>query len=556
MAASPEPLYRRLTSGDPEGLDSIRTAVADARTSLADAAATTSSGALAAIRDWRGRSARSFAEKAQSSCATVWQRSRRLADVEAALAHAEVAYIVMARTAGATMGPWRNAQHLDDDLRDRLAAQTINALKSVRNSYDAQLGSAVSRLQGRDGWDSDGNADISGVNEGEPWTSQGLTYDGKNLLVTSYHDGDGDGHGDVDGLGEGQTQSRLTYVDHETGEEQGNVYLEDMPRPGGPPAQLGAPGPPSHSGGVATDGENVWVSSNGNVYIYDKSKLDRAANQSDPQPVQAENVVPVKAHSYVTYAEGKLFLGNYYENELYEYSVDDSGNPVDPKDPIPTPDNSQGVLVREDEFVFSSSNKLDGNLVTQDRDAIIPGLSRREIDLSGGDPGNEDGYDSHGNEELVEVDGEIIIAHESGAFGYGHNENSKDDEPELTRTPLEELGLDPDGALSAEEAGHEVSPSSLTTAARDFDAAASTLNGAARTLSGLQVVGHMLGKVPSAERFATAVTAHLTAAGQAVRGAAEDSADAAEGLVRSADSYRRVEDAARAAGERLGGLFG
>lgn len=129
------------------------------------------------------------------------------------------------------------------------------------------------------------------MNPGDPWTSQGLAHDGTNLLVTSYRDSDGEG--DQDDLPEGQTPSRLTYVDHESGEEWANVYLDDMPHPGGPPDQLAAAGPPTHSGGIATDGENVWVSSNGHVYLYDKADLDRAAQQGDDAPpVKAKDVIP------------------------------------------------------------------------------------------------------------------------------------------------------------------------------------------------------------------------------------------------------------------------
>lgn len=96
----------------------------------------------------------------------------------------------------------------------------------------------------------------------------------------------------------------------------------------------------------------------------------------------------------------------------------------------------------------------------------------------------------------------------------------------------------------------------MITAARDFDTAASTLDATARSLSGLQVVGHTLGQVPAADPFADTVTRRLANSGHAVQRASEDTADIAEGLVASADSYRRVEEVAQASAEQLGGLFG
>lgn len=166
---------------------------------------------------------------------------------------------------------------------------------------------------------------------------------------------------------------------------------------------------------------------------------------------------------------------------------------------------------------------------------------REEIELSGGEEGNEDGYDSHGIEELVEIDGEVVLAHESGAYGYGHNEWNKWDEPELTRISLEELGLDPDGALSSEDAGYETDPDSLTGAASTLDEATSTLQSTARSLSGLQMVPHLLGEVPAAATFAKAATQYIGAAGDTVRSGSEAVGGIADSLVSSADAYRRME---------------
>lgn len=549
----PEVLHAKLTSGDAGGIGDLAASLADAKSSLQNAAHTISTGAISAVDKWTGAAATKFVTKAKESSTAAAAVYQRLHTAETAITRAATAYAALQRTADAAIKPWRNATTTDDDEKRELAMLTIRNLMRVRSTYEAQLTSAAAGLSQRDtdiggggsgGWDSDGNADISGVNEGEPWTSQGLAYDGENLLVTSYLDSNGNGTGDgAGGLDPNEaTPSRLTYVDYETGEEQKNVYLD---------GDGGAAGPPTHSGGIATDGKHTWVSSNGYVYVYDKADLDNA-KPGDP-PVKAKDVVATPSHSYVSYAEGKLFVGDYTNNQLHELEVDpNTGSPgTEAVRTVETPNNVQGVLVRDDDFVFSSSDGHNGKLYRQDRD--VDGHSdwwnpsddgdneREEIELTGGEEGNEDGYDSHGIEELVEIDGEVVLAHESGAYGYGHNEWNKWDEPELTRISLDELGLDPDGALSSEDAGYETDPDSLTGAASALDEATSTLQSTARSLSGLQMVPHLLGEVPAAATFAKAATQYIGAAGDTVRSGSEAVGGIADSLVSSADAYRRME---------------
>lgn len=508
---NPEVLHAKLTSGDAGGIGDLAASLADAKSSLQNAAHTISTGAISAVDKWTGAAATKFVTKAKESSTAAAAVYQRLHTAETAITRAATAYAALQRTADAAIKPWRNATTTDDDEKRELAMLTIRNLMRVRSTYEAQLTSAAAGLSQRDtdiggggsgGWDSDGNADISGVNEGEPWTSQGLAYDGENLLVTSYLDSNGNGTGDgAGGLDPNEaTPSRLTYVDYETGEEQKNIYLDGD---GG--------GPPTHSGGIATDGKHTWVSLNGYVYVYDKADLDNA-KPGDP-PVKAKDVVATPAHSYVSYAEGKLFVGDYTNNQLHELEVDpNTGSPgTEAVRTVETPNNVQGVLVRDDDFVFSSSDGHNGKLYRQDRD--VDGHSdwwnpsddgdneREEIELTGGEEGNEDGYDSHGIEELVEID----------------------------------------GALSSEDAGYETDPDSLTGAASALDEATSTLQSTARSLSGLQMVPHLLGEVPAAATFAKAATQYIGAAGDTVRSGSEAVGGIAHSLVSSADAYRRME---------------
>lgn len=539
----PEPLYAKLTSGDAAGIAEVGATIADTKASLQTVADGISDGALRAARSWRGTAAAEFVGKAKASSRAVAEVYDRLQTAEAAVEGAAKAYTSLRTSADAAIKPWRELGLSDLLEAPEIAMKTVRALTVAQQTYESRLTAlAATTDAGGEGWDSEGNADISGVDPGEPWTSQGLAYDGENLLVGSYHDGDGDGKGD-NPIGPGLTPSRLTYVDYETGVETGNVYLNGH----------GDVGAPTHTGGVATDGEHVWVSSNGYVYVYDKAELDAA--QDSGKPVDAVDVVPTPAHSYVTYAQGKLFVGDYGNNRLYEIPVgpDGSPQPDEAGDPIETPNNVQGVVVRDDEFIFSSSDGHSGKFYRQDRTPEWYDFNdREEIELKGGEPGNEDGYDSHGVEEAVEIDGEIVLAHESGAYGYQKNPGSKWDEPELTRISLEELGLDPDGALSPGDAGYETDPDSLVGAAGVLDGATSTLSAAAGAMSRLQLVSHLLGEVPAAATFSETVTKHISAAGDRLTAGVDAVGGIADSLVTGADTYRRIEDGIREGLDKLG----
>lgn len=582
MFPDPEALYARLTSGDVGSLDAVAATLGDAKSSLQAAANSISDGTLAATSGWSGSAATQFVDKAKGSTTAAADVYRRLHTAQAAVTRAGAVYRAMQRAAEATIKPWRTtADTLDEAERLELAKLTVHHLRDVREQYEGHLTSVAADLQTKtdpggggggkywdeEDWQTEGNLDISDVGNDvdEDWTVQGLAYDEErgDLMVTSY-----DGHkSDSDLAGPYDKRSRLTYVDHETGEETGDIYLGGKAEPGPLGTRGAGHGAPTHSGGIATDGKHTWVSSNGMIYVYDSDQLRRAAETGDETPVPAKEVIdpPGEAASYVSYAmvDGKprLFVGEYEGKKLHEIGVDGNGIPdTTAENTYETPERTQGVLVRDDEFVFTSSNGHNGKLVAQDRDwdgqGRLPDTidSRyRDIELDGGEEGNEDGYDSHGIENIIEIDGEIIIAHESGGVGYHDGDDgelgtdddlpgSHLDEPELTRTPLDELDLDPDEALSPEEGGYETDPDSLSSAATTIDGATSTLQSAARSVSALQLTPGMLGEVPAASKLATAVTKSVADAGAAMNAGATEVATIADGLVAGAKTYRRLED--------------
>ena len=551
----PEVLHGKLTAGDLGAVRSVGAVLSDAKSSLRSASASLSSGAVSAAERWRGEAAESFVAKAQESSTAAAAVYRQLHTAEAALGEAADAHTTLRESADAAIAPWRRTTDLADDERRELALRTIRELMTARQSYESRLATLAAKLDtpdpGGGEWD---QLQLSGSGPDQAWTHQGLAYDGDNLLVTSYFDLYGR-TADPDG-----NASRLTLVDYDTGLEEKDIFL------GG----KGNGAPPNHAGGVATDGEHVWVTStvdNGDgtkrseIYVYDKSEIDDA---KPDESVPAKHVIETPASSYVSYADNKLWVGEYNaddEGKLYELDVDpDDGRPIthrDDDDYPPshaTPDHVQGVLVREDELVFTQSSGHDGKLVTQDRhwDGTdnwldpLDGPHRNEIDL--------DGYGGHGIEEIVEIDGDIVTAHEAGADNYDFTDtDDKYGEPELIKTPLDELGLDESGALAGQ--GYDTDPDSLVSAAGSIDEATATLVDTASSMSGLRVPPIALAEVPAAARFADAATRFIADVGGTVRAGSTAVGSVADELVSSAEAYRKLDTAASSLFGKLGGAF-
>ena len=275
---------------------------------------------------------------------------------------------------------------------------------------------------------------------------------------------------------------------------------------------------PDHAGGVASDGKYTYVTSSGNpshVFTYLTSDLKNGGNRP-VDPIGPPTELPDGAGAYGTVKDGVLYVGTHVGD------IGGGGNAVrrgrrrrqalplrlrrprrvDPGHELrrrcrlrPHPPQAQGVVVRDGEYVFSTSLGRDkaGRLIVQERQDDEPG---------NGDRG--DAYElPYMSEGIIELDGEILTTYESGADHYGPDGSDDEDlwaNPYMTRTSLEALGLSED---------IEVDPESLKGAAKDFDTAAGPLRRAANLVGGITVNAGDFGKVPAASTLATAVNTEL-----------------------------------------------
>jgi hypothetical protein len=139
------------------------------------------------------------------------------------------------------------------------------------------------------------------------WTPQGQGYDAKRdeVLTTYYAEGRG---------------VLLSVQDKNSGSETHQVRLGGL-SPEDPA------GPPTHGGGVSTDGEFVYVSDTRHIYVYKREDIEKAEREGTevnasqvmdvPQPEQlkdpATGIDLVSAGSYMTVKDGYAYIGAYSE---------------------------------------------------------------------------------------------------------------------------------------------------------------------------------------------------------------------------------------------------
>ena len=532
----PEVLYGRLTSGDSGGIAAVAAALAEVRPEVRDAARGISDGAGAAVSDWRGAAAVEFVTAAQDATTTATTVNRRLRVAVVAIRSAARANAELHAAAEAAIEPWRSAPETE---RRGLTLWVIGLLLGASDTYQEALTTAAAAF--------DESIDLDHVGPGEPWVPQGLAYlEGRDELLVSSYD-----------PSSAVPSSRLTVVDNQTGDELKHVDLGGQLYEG-PIGQELAGDAPNHVGGVEAHGDNVWVTSTvgeppdqvSQIYRYSQQDIDDAR---PGETVHPKEVIDTDASSYVTYADGKLWVGQYRtdpdeEPKLYGYDVAGDGS-VDTGNPEvhSTPTNIQGAVVRDGEFVFAQSGGKDGSsLITQQRDPQFDPSEpfewlsfREEHDL---------GETRHGVEEIEEVGGDIVILHESNADKYLKEEDEEglgDDEEhqdhhgdDITRLSLAELGLTPDGAGD----GYTTDPESLRRAAGPLDESAATLRHTAGAVSRLQLVAHLLGDVPAAATFSAAANRFIAESGQRIDDSATAVHELSESLVASAETYQRLED--------------
>jgi uncharacterized protein YukE len=509
VLGDPEVLYGKLATGDAGRIAEVADSVDTAVTALDDGADALD-GTLS-VEGWAGAASAGYRDRVVETGVAVSGALRHMRRIVVVVRDAADSYARMRDIADRSIQTWR-ARRTDDD--PELAARVMRVLSTAAVGYQrALLASLATLVDDADGGPTDGplipNTFRAGDTDGE-WIPQGLAYDSRtDQLLVSYYSG----HSDTDSL--------LSIIDENSGEEITNTRLAGVPVP-----HEGMNTPPNHSGGVAVDGDTVWVTSTeddgGYVYRYSREDIEAAERG---ETVHATAKYPVGASSYATFADGKLWVGDFNEHgpgTLYSYDVNPDGRVADnPSSTHITPSKIQGVVIRDDEFVLSRSHGRNNpsSLLVQDRH-------------------NPAGFlyaDSHGmpnmSEGIAEVDGDIVTLYESGAEEYADGDWPRD---RATRTPLTDL-------LGT---GYDVDPAALTTAAGKLDGAADSLAEAAATMSRTQLLATMLGTLPATAQFAPAVTAHIAAEGRNLTTGTQSVRDTADGLVSTATVYTALEDSA------------
>jgi hypothetical protein len=547
----PEIQYRRIVSGNKGALTSAADTLADvghdlddARGRIHDASATT---------DWSGPAAVGFQARITQLANGVSVNRSAVARARGALDVAAAAYDTAVQQADHYISFWRNRPgDLVPVFEEILAMVVQTRLVEVGAAYGQQLTAVAAVIKGEDvdldSLDEETRTWVEqGLAKNKEWAAesgstfgplipntlatgddrglipQGLAYDPRTgTYVMSYYTKDG--------------TSTLAIVDAVTGQEINDVNL------GGQQDSIFGPDGPSHAGGVSVQGDEVVVVDKGRVYTYSMADIRAQGEGGTVTPTYIQKVDG--GGSYSAIHDGKLYLGDYGADKLYVYEKDAFGNWQPARDASgkaevhDTPDKAQGLVVRDGEFVFSTSpNRFDeGSLIVQDRET--------------GD--RSDPYTLPNMAEgVVEVDGNLVTTYESSADYYSNDGSDwgwvpgvpDDDDlwanPYLTVTPLSALGLGAD---------FDVQPGTLREASHALDRPSSQLSSAASTVRGVKVHADDLGEVPGAGTFASAVTTLLDAASDSLRSGSKAVALVSDNLMDSARDYQRTDDV-------IGGAF-
>lgn len=239
------------------------------------------------------------------------------------------------------------------------------------------------------------------VGDGSDWVPQGLGYDPSTdqLLTTYYSSPDGDPDRDAGIL--------LSIQDRATGDEILSALLAG----------------PDHAGGVAIDGDHVWVtSSDGYVYLYSMADIEATRRSA----VQPQTRFKVPASAYLTVHDGRLYVGSFDDKDpgsVYSMPLGADGEPSGP--PVlegTAPPRSQGLAVTDDGFVFSTSwgRENPSELISISHSGEVKHLTAPNM-----------------SEGLVIVNGQVYVVYESGATAYQYDGNHPSHN--ITITPLDAI---------------------------------------------------------------------------------------------------------------------
>lgn len=560
----PELPYRRVTSGEAGAVrerGQLLNEVADAVDGACDAVHEATG-----IPVWTGDGATAFLVRATAVLQGAVGGGALLTQTANVLGHVAEAYAETCTAADQSIAFWRNrAPGMPTILENLLAAMVCVQLAGIGRAYDARLSAAAAVLTGDSGeLDLDALDDETrswverGLDKTEDWldeygstagplipntkaagddrglTPQGLGYDPASgmLLQTYYKDGE---------------PSVLSVIDPRTGQEVNEVVLT---------AGLDEDEPLGHAGGVTVDGGNVHVSSGNSVYTYSLDAISSAPSGATINPSSSQDLGDVNA-SYTTFHDGKLYVGDFYASELRVYEKGPGGSWVSGSPAsYATPPQTQGVVVRDDGFIYSTSEGRTNS-------------STMVVQHGHGDydEGSADSYEFPAMAEgIVVVDDQLVATYESGAEQYQHAKASDwldrllggndDDElwasPFMTQTPLSALGLAAEGSAGELEA----EPQSLTKAAAALGDPASTLKKQAGILEGVTLPVHPLGDVPSAGAFSTAVTGRVDPVAASTRTSAAGVELLADALEAASHHYVATDDHVSGGLQRLTGRLG
>ncbi|WP_224241475.1 hypothetical protein [Hyalangium gracile] len=265
------------------------------------------------------------------------------------------------------------------------------------------------------------------------WTPQGQGYDARRgEVLTTYYD---------------DTGVLLSSQNKNDGSEKLQVRL------GG----LGEIPPPSHGGGVSTDGDYVYVSDTDRLYVYSREALEQAEREGTAVPpfqvidVPADTTDPnsdtglVSSGSYMTVKDGYAYVGGYSKDgdgkagAVWRYEIDPKTgalvqNEDSPQGPIRAPDRAQGITVVDGALLFTTG---DHKLVYQPFDT-----ANFEADIDDRHDISNGLIDPYA-QGLNIIDGELWVTYESGSDKY--KDDVETPREHIQRIPLDRLDLEAAG---------------------------------------------------------------------------------------------------------------
>ena len=179
---------------------------------------------------------------------------------------------------------------------------------------------------------------------------QGLTSWAKhNWLIVSFYDPRDDD----------TQESRISLIDRASGGVAKDLRLS---------------GVRSHAGGVAVGGGYLWLASGKAVYRYGLDDLERASASGSIPGTKILDLAFDAA--YLTVADGSLWVGTFVEpgtGTMYRYRMPGAGTLVPTTPAFKTPPRVQGVVVKPNYFIYSTSygRHNSSRLVTTTRSGVV-----------------------------------------------------------------------------------------------------------------------------------------------------------------------------------------